>query len=205
MYDLPGQTEESWRYSLAQLGDLPIQHLSLYNLTIEPHTAFHKRGVKAENNLRFYEIALQKLEEVGLERYEISAFAKGPEFQSRHNLGYWTGRPFLGLGPSAFSYWEGERFRNIANLNRYTALLKEGKSPVDFREKLEYPANVKELLAVRLRLKEGVDLKTFPPLPDETKAAIEKLKTAGLLEEENTLRLTPKGMLLYDTLASEII
>lgn len=208
MYDLPGQTEESWRYSLDQLDDLPIHHLSLYNLTIEPHTAFFKRGVKAESgekSIRFYQAALQKLGEMGFERYEISAFARTKAHRSRHNLGYWTGRPFLGLGPSAFSYWEGERFRNIANLNRYTGLLKSGQSPVDFREKLEYPADLKELLAVRLRLKDGVDLGAFEPLPGETRAAIEKLKAIGLLAEKETLQLTDRGQLVYDAVASEII
>ncbi|HSX11543.1 MAG TPA: radical SAM family heme chaperone HemW [Chlamydiales bacterium] len=207
MYDLPDQTEESWRYTLDQLRDLPIHHLSLYNLTIEPHTAFHKRRVQTpvgELSLRLLTTALEKLEAINLQRYEISAFAH-PGHESRHNLGYWTARPFLGFGPSAFSYWEGERIRNIANLNRYARELQEGKSPVDFREKLPYPANVKELLAVRIRLREGVDLAQFA-LPPETQVAIEKLKEQGLVDQEhNRLKLTERGMLFYDTVATEII
>lgn len=205
MYDLPGQTEESWRYTLDQLQDLPIHHLSLYNLTIEPHTSFHKRKVQTpggELSLRFLMAALEKLEEIGLKRYEISAFAV-PSHESRHNLGYWTGRPFLGFGPSAFSYWEGERFQNIANINRYARQLRLGQSPIDFREQLPYPANVKELLAVRLRLKEGVKLFEFP---EETRIAIEKLKTCNLIKQTGTqLQLTDRGMLFYDTVAAELI
>jgi len=208
MYDLPGQTEESWRYTLNQLEELPIHHLSLYNLTIEPHTAFHKRRVetpKGEISLRFLAAALERLEQVGLRRYEISAFAR-PGHESRHNLGYWTARPFLGYGPSAFSYWEGERFRNIANLNRYARRLQEGISPVDFQERLPYPADLKELLAVRIRLKEGADLTLFDPLPEETTAAIEMLKQIGLLAQEGTkLKLTDRGLLFYDTVATELI
>lgn len=118
MYDLPDQTIASWNYTLDQVASLPIQHLSLYNLTIEPHTAFHKRKVQqpgGELSLQFLSNALIKLENMGLERYEISAFAK-PGFESKHNSGYWKARPFLGIGPSAFSYWNGQRFRNIANL-----------------------------------------------------------------------------------------
>lgn len=207
MYDLPGQTEESWRYTLDQLEGLPIQHLSLYNLTIEPHTAFHKRQVQVpagELSLRFLTLALDKLEQIGLRRYEISAFAR-PGYESRHNLGYWTGRPFLGFGPSAFSYWEKERFRNIANIHRYVKLLKEGQSPVDFREKLPYPADVKELLSVRLRLKEGVDLALFP-IPTETETGIEKLKSLQLLTQAGSqLQLTERGMLFYDEIAAELI
>ncbi len=207
MYDLPGQTAESWRYTLDQLPDLPIHHLSLYNLTIEPHTAFHKRRLTTpggELSLRFLTTALEKLEAIGLHRYEISAFAK-PGHTSRHNLGYWTGRPFLGFGPSAFSYWEGERFRNIANIHRYARLLKENQSPVDFRERLPYPASVKELLAVRLRLKEGADLSLFS-LPPETHIAMEALKRQGLLQQQGSqLQLTDRGRLFYDTVATEII
>jgi oxygen-independent coproporphyrinogen-3 oxidase len=207
MYDLPGQTEESWRYTLDQLSDLPIHHISLYNLTIEPHTAFHKRRTQTpggELSLRFLTGALEKFEQIGLKRYEISAFAR-PGHESRHNLGYWTGRPFLGFGPSAFSYWNGERFRNIANLHRYARHLKEKTSPVDFRERLPYPANIKELLAVRIRLREGADLNLFE-IPLETKTAIEKLKHLGLLQQEGSqLQLTDRGLLFYDTVAAELI
>jgi len=139
-----------------------------------------------------------------LNRYEISAFSR-PGFESRHNLGYWTARPFLGFGPSAFSYWGGERFRNIANLNRYAKFLKEGSSPVDFREKLIYPADVNELIAIHIRLKEGVDLELFK-IPEETKAAIEKLASQGLVRQKGSqLQLTDQGMLFYDTVATELI
>jgi oxygen-independent coproporphyrinogen-3 oxidase len=205
MYDLPGQTEESWRYTLDQLTDLPIHHLSLYNLTIEPHTAFHKRKVQTppgELSFRLLTTALEKLEQLGLHRYEISAFAK-PGYESRHNLGYWTGRPFLGFGPSAFSFWEGERFRNIANLHKYARALKTGQSPVDFRERLPYPANLKEQLAIHLRVKHGVEAKEWPP---ETLLAIERLKGQGFLKvEEERLKLTERGMLFYDTVATDLI
>jgi oxygen-independent coproporphyrinogen-3 oxidase len=207
MYDLPGQTEESWRYTLDQLEELPIQHLSLYNLTIEPHTPFFKRKVKtagAELSFRFLSMALQKLDAIGLKRYEISAFARGA-FRSRHNVGYWTGRPFLGLGPSAFSYWEGKRFRNMANIHRYVRLLKEGKSTVDFQEKLSYPADIHELFAVNLRLLEGVELNRFH-LPEKTLEILEELKKGGfLVEEEKRVKLTERGMLFYDTVAAELI
>ncbi len=208
MYDLPDQTEESWRHTLDQLGSLPIQHLSLYNLTIEPHTPFFKRKLQLpcnEKSLQFLTRALEKLEEIGLERYEISAFAK-KGYESRHNLGYWTGRPFLGFGPSAFSYWEGERFRNIANLHRYTRKLQEEASPVDFRERLPFPNNLKELLAVRLRILKGTSLKDFGQIPADVLAGIERLKKEGLLKQTGlVLQLTDLGTLFYDTVASELI
>lgn len=207
MYDLPGQTEESWLYTLDQLQDLPIQHLSLYNLTIEPHTAFHKRKVKTtggELSLRFLTAALDTFERIGLKRYEISAFAH-PGFESRHNLGYWTGRPFLGFGPSAFSYWGGERFRNVANIHKYARSLRKQESAVDFREKLSFPANIRELLAIHLRLKEGVDLSVFD-LDEETRRSMEKLEKLELLSlKGQRAKLTERGMLYYDSVAAEII
>lgn len=207
MYDLPNQTASSWRYTLDQLSSLPIQHLSLYNLTIEPHTAFYKRQKKlsfpdAKTSLQFLNDAVKTIEASGLKRYEISAFSK-PGFESCHNLGYWTGRPFLGFGPSAFSYWKKERFCNVAHLQRYVRQLKEGKSPIDFRERLLYPRDVTELFAVRLRLLEGA---TIEQLPQETLDTIKRLVDQNFLQQNGKrIRLSEKGLLFYDTVAAEIV
>lgn len=207
MFELPNQTVQSFERTLQRLKELPITHLSLYNLTIEPHTPFSKRKLKlpcAEDNLQMLQTAVAALEDLGLKRYEISAFAK-PSFRSRHNLGYWTARPFFGLGPSAFSYFEGKRFRNVAHLNRYARALKENSSPVDFVEELVFPDNVHELLAVRLRLLEGANLENYF-LPEPTRKKIDLLAQEGFLSVENTqCRLTEKGLLFYDTVASELI
>lgn len=208
MYDLPGQTKSSWDQTLGEASSLPIQHLSLYNLTIEPHTSFFKRKnlltfPDQGSSLQMLEAAIRSLEKMGLKRYEISAFAR-EGFQSRHNLGYWTGRPFLGFGPSAFSFWEEERFRNIANLQRYARALKGGNFPVDFKEKLPYPQNLKELFAIRLRLLEGAELHPHPP--QEMVDAIERLlKENYLMKRGSKIALTEKGLLFHDTIASEII
>ncbi len=207
MYELPDQTPESFEKTLQQLKSLPITHLSLYNLTIEPHTAFYKRPLKLPSdaeNFTMHNMAVSQIEKIGLKRYEISAFAK-PGFESRHNVGYWTARPFLGLGPSAFSYFKGKRYRNCANLSKYLAALRSGESPVDFEEALPYPQNVHELLAVELRLLRGVDLTRFN-LPEKTKIVLDRLiKEKYLTLDRETLRLSEKGLLFYDTVASEII
>ncbi len=208
MYDLPSQTEASFRYSLDQLSDLPITHVSLYNLTIEPHTVFYKRRTtlleqipSPATSLHLLQHAIEALENLGLKRYEISAFGR----PSIHNSGYWTARPFLGFGPSAFSFWEKTRFRNIANLQRYAKLLNDGKFPVDFEEKLAYPADLNELLAIQLRLKAGVNIETWP-LPEETKKTLQRLEREGFMKQTASVwQLTDKGMLFYDTVAVEII
>ncbi len=212
MYDLPHQTFAAYENSLTQALELPITHLSLYNLTIEPHTSFfkHKSSLTPhipdqETSLQMYRLSQEAAKAAGFEQYEISAFAK-PGFSSKHNSGYWMGTPFLGLGPSAFSYYEGRRFRNIANINRYKGALAKGESPVDFEEELSPENRLKELLAIQLRLICGVDLEAFPPLPPETQKGISRLIDLQLLKrEKNILSLTGQGILLYDSVATEII
>jgi putative oxygen-independent coproporphyrinogen III oxidase len=211
MYDLPHQTLASFANSLHQAAQLPITHLSLYNLTIEPHTQYFKQKEaltphlpNQELSLQMYQTAQEILGAFGFEQYEISAFAK-PGFASQHNSGYWMGTPFLGFGPSAFSYYAGKRFRNIANLKRYSDALKRGESPVDFEEELSPESRQKELLAIQLRLLNGVELQQFT-LPEETKNNIDNLIELELLKrEEETLLLTQKGILLYDSVAIELI
>ncbi len=212
MYDLPSQTFASWESTLSRLEELPITHLSLYNLTFEPHTVFFKHRKKLVPtvpsptlSLRMLQTAVERLEALGLKRYEISAFAK-PGFASKHNSGYWTARPFLGFGPSAFSYWEGKRFQNAANLSAYAKALAEGRSPVDFSEALAYPDNIHELLAVRLRLLEGVDLTQFPQLPANTHTILRTLAAQGWLElTPSHAKLSQEGLLFYDSVAAAII
>lgn len=216
MVEVPSLSVQVWEDTLEKALSLPISHLSLYNLTIEPHTGFDKRKKELlpllpsqDNNLAMLNTAVRTFENAGLARYEISAFAK-PGFQSRHNTGYWLARPFLGLGPSAFSYWEGRRFRNCAHLNRYTKDLEDGRFPCDFEEQLPFPCNLKELLAVQIRLLEGVDLKDFEQrhgtLPKEMHETLKQLETQGFLVFENTtVKLSEQGLLFYDTVAAELI
>lgn len=216
MYDLPLQTKAIWKDTLDQIAELPIAHLSLYNLTIEPHTLFFKNQNQIRSqlpdeqaSLEMYEAAVEKLEEKGLKQYEISAFAKGGAY-SKHNTGYWKGRPFLGFGPSAFSYWEGKRLRNSANLSQYSKALKGGLLPVDFEERLAEEERKNELLAINLRLTEGVHLEEFQDkhgkLSQNTLENIKKLHNSGLISlDDEIVKLTKRGILFYDTVAVELI
>ena len=109
---------------------------------------------------KMYALAQKRLNDHGLKQYEISAFAL-PGKESRHNLGYWKARPFLGLGPSAFSYWEGKRFQNIPHIGRYARALNNKQSAIDFSENLSDRERIRELFFVHLRLKEGVPIESF--------------------------------------------
>lgn len=216
MYDIPYQTLESWSHTLQHIKFLPITHLSLYNLTIEPHTVFfkyqeslRKQLPDSQSSTHMYLQAINSLTDSGLLQYEISAFAKN-NLHSHHNIGYWTARPFLGLGPSSFSYWEGRRFRNVANLNKYLKSLQQQQSPIDFTEKLDPISKSKELLAIALRLCNGVNLLSFQqnhgPLHETTLTSLLKLEQNHLIERNNEIiKLSNKGILYYDTVAVEII
>lgn len=216
MYDLPYQTIAHWRHSLHTAASLPISHLSLYNLSIEPSTAFFRKKNQIaalqpneEESRQMYFDAVDILQEQSLMQYEISAFARNGR-HSLHNTGYWTGRPFLGLGPSAFSYWQGRRFRNIANLYQYNQAVSTGKSAIDFTETLSPDAQRRELFVLQLRLLEGVDLMLFEKkhgaLSPDTYCAIETLVQQDLLHfSKENVALTEKGKLFYDTVASDLI
>lgn len=216
MYDIPYQTVSSWENTLEKLDRLPFTHLSLYNLTIEPHTVFFKYRESLEKQVpdedtstAMYQSAVKCLAQAGLSQYEISAFCK-PGYYSRHNVGYWTGRPFLGFGPSAFSYWEGKRFRAVANLNSYSRSLEEGKDPADFSEILSPRDSRRELLTIALRLRGGVDLIHFEKdhgmLDPEVKLTIGKLVEDRLLTQSNgRVCLTDRGVLFYDSVAVALI
>lgn len=216
MYDIPQQTLSSWKNTLQQIAKLPITHLSLYNLTIEPHTAFFKKREQIQKeqpsqecSLEMYETAINLFSDIGLFQYEISAFARNGCY-SRHNVGYWTARPFLGFGPSAFSYWEGARFRAISNLQHYVEALHRDEEPIDFLETLPPKAQQRELLAIALRLKEGVDLNEFEmrhgKLDESLLSCLKELENQKLIEQKpDKIMLTHFGMLCYDTVASEII
>lgn len=216
MYELPHQTLSHWKHSLKQVADLPITHLSLYNLVFEPGTSFHKKSKilspalpSEEDCLTMLQEAVSHLESYGLKRYEISAFAK-PGYESLHNTGYWTARPFLGLGPSAFSYWEGRRFRNKSHLKKYAELLEQNTFPEDFEETLSFEEKQKELLAVELRLLQGVDLQIFEKkhglLSSSLHRSLQTLLAKQWIKQEGSkYLLTEEGLLFYDSAASELI
>jgi oxygen-independent coproporphyrinogen-3 oxidase len=208
MYDIPHQTLAQWRETLQRCTTLPLTHLSLYNLTFEEGTPFFRKQKLLIPTLPSPEASLAMLQEgtlffptMGLHRYEISAFA-APGYASRHNTGYWTFRPFLGFGPSAFGDWDGKRERNVANLKQYADLLDRGLSPVDFTETLDPLPRLHEKLAIGLRLLEGVRLDDFPIDP----ALYKRLEERGFLKREaGRARLTEQGRLFYDSVATEIV
>ncbi|NGX35039.1 MAG: Oxygen-independent coproporphyrinogen-III oxidase-like protein YqeR [Candidatus Anoxychlamydiales bacterium] len=213
MYDVLHQDFKSFQKTIDEIKNLKITHISLYNLTFEKETFFYKNKKTLKNlmpdekeSLRLLNKAVLEFEKLGFKRYEISAFAK-KGFESFHNIGYWIGRSFLGFGPSAFSYFENKRFRNIKNFQKYIDAFNLNNPYIDFEEELKYPDNINELLAIHLRMIRGVDILKFEKgIGKIPKKTIEILKNSKLVDfEKNRVKLNKQGLLFYDTLASEII
>jgi oxygen-independent coproporphyrinogen-3 oxidase len=142
------------------------------------------------------------LGEAGFIRYEISNYAK-PGAVSRHNLLYWTGHDYLGLGPSAQSYVDGVRFGNIADLTAYVDSLEKRTLPVAERFILCSSDRQRDALVFGLRLIRGVTLNTVEG--SERRNKIQELIRRGLLElDADRVRLTPLGQRYADTVAGEL-
>ncbi len=211
MYDLPNQSIDEWKETVLEATKLEITHISLYNLVFEPGALYYKNrhAIKQlmpsdNDSTSMLTFAINAFEDAGFNRYEISAFSK-EGYQAVHNTSYWNGAPFIGVGPSAFSYHDRKRFRNSSYIGKWQAEIAAGREPIDFEEELTYPNDVHELLTIQLRLLKGVDLSEFA-LPQETVMKIDQLVDAGYLKKShNRVALTTRGTLFYDTVASELI
>ena len=166
MSALPGQTCESWKDTLKRVTDLEPEHISAYSLIIEEGTPFgEKYGSEEGRKLlpdedserEMYHETKRFLRECGYERYEISNYAK-PGRECRHNIGYWTGVPYLGLGLGASSYMNGSRFAVSSDMQQYL-----GEKPGLFQnvEKLTRKDMEEEFFYVGLRMVSGVSLTEF--------------------------------------------
>ena len=205
MLCLPDSDINSLKESLDFITELSPEHISAYMLKIEEKTVFYKRQLNLpddESQAEQYLFMCAYLEQKGFEHYEISNFCKKNKY-SRHNIKYWLGDDYLGLGPSAHSALCGKRFYYEKSI---PAFLK-GNSPMpdgDFGGKEEY-------IMLNLRLKDGIDtqiykekfLETLPPSFFERCNSLEKAK---LLKTENSkIFLTNNGMLLSNSIITELL
>ena len=155
MLGTPGQTGESLAQSLAVYAQLPIAHVSAYLLSIESGTPFDTEAMRSQvpdgdaAALLYVQMA-ECLEQQGFRQYEISNFAKAG-FESRHNCKYWHCEPYLGIGPSAHSCWNGKRFFVPSAVSDF---LEQPVQPVETED--ETPCTPEEKLLLGMRLTEGV-------------------------------------------------
>ena len=204
MFALPHQPEDIWVETLRQAAALQPEHLSAYGLTYEEDTPFFERLQSGEwktdeaREVAMFERTFEILADSSLFFYEVSNFAK-PGFESAHNRGYWEGRDYLGLGPSAYSTVGDLRWHNLRDTARYVEKIAAGKSVIGEEELLAPETRRKERIMFGLRTREGVDL-----------ALLSGYETAVAQATENALAewigkrlvLTRRGRLVADSVAA---
>ncbi len=218
IYARPGQTVEEWERELNEAVSYAVDHLSLYQLTIEEGTPFyglHKAGKlvvpDGDQSAELYEATQQITEGFGMPAYEVSNHAK-PGAESRHNLTYWRYGDYAGIGPGAHGRLttSGSKLATATErkpeawLDRVEA---EGHGMVD-EEILDHQAQSDELLLMGLRLREGIDLVRWRALSgrDLDPAREEFLLGHGFLERlgNSRIRCTPSGMLILDSVVADL-
>ena len=226
---IPGQTPESWRNTLKKTAMLKPEHISAYSLIVEEGTPFYDRyggHVEMESyemspeerrrlmalpdlpdedtDREMYYMTRNCLAEQGYERYEISNYAR-PGFECRHNVGYWTGTGYLGLGLGASSYLEGCRFHNTSDLQSYVSAHLDDEAEFcqalrQDMEQLSVKSKMEEFMFLGLRLTRGVSVEGFitrfgQSIRNVYGGVIDKLEREGLLEHKNGYyHLTERGL-----------
>jgi oxygen-independent coproporphyrinogen-3 oxidase len=215
IYALPGDDEKRWSCNLDRALALGTEHLSLYQLTIEPGTRFATMVVKREFeplesdlSASLFELTQERTAAAGLPAYEISNHAK-PGAESRHNLAYWRYRDYAGVGPGAHGRRGGLRtVRHKKPENFLSAVARNGHGLVE-EEPLSPDEAAHEALVMGLRLAEGIDPAALAArvgveqivVPE----AVERIAALGLLERDGPiLRTTEAGRLLLDSILAEI-
>ena len=207
IYGIPGQSLGQWEESIRQTVDLQPEHISAYCLTYEEDTEFFDRLTRgefredAESDAGFFERGVEMLSAAGYGQYEISNHAR-PGRECRHNLAYWEGADYLGLGPSAWSTIGERRWQNVPDTAAYVHAAQAGVRPLRNEEILPAATREAEKIAFGLRMNAGID----PARLAERHELITGLREEGLLEDHGPrVRLTPRGRLLADEIAAELM
>ena len=211
IFGYQSQTIEDILYDLEMVKNINPEHISYYALIIEEKTKFkalQNAGkldfLDEDTERKMYYLIVEKLEEIGLKQYEVSNFAKiGKE--SVHNKKYWNCKEYLGLGISAHSYLNDERFSNTVNLAKYIKELQSGNVPIEFREKLDMPTKKFEYIIMNMRLKEGFLISDYNRLfesnfLEENKKAVKIGLENNVVEiKDDRIYFTKRGFDIMDS------
>ena len=211
IYGTPGESDDDWRASLDAAIDTGVDHVSAYSLIVEPGTRLAARIARGELPspdddvlADRYEIAEAKLSDAGFDWYEVSNWARSAGARCRHNMLYWTGADWWGVGPGAHSHVAGVRWWNVKHPAAYAQRLQEHESPAQDREKLDPSTRRMEDVMLRLRLRDG--LPTSTQLDDD---AVGRALADELLDRASydggRLVLTLRGRLLADAVVREVL
>jgi putative oxygen-independent coproporphyrinogen III oxidase len=202
IYGANGETVESWKRTLDQAVSLWPEHLSCYALTIEPATSLGRQVAAGlvpppdpDQQADMYDLACDALRDAGYEHYEVSNWAMSGH-RSVHNMGYWEGRPYLGLGAGGHSYRDGLRWWNVRPPQQYMAMLARGQKPVGGSERLTADERRLERLLLGLRVADGIPEEWVEP--GRAASFVER----GLMRYRGgRISLTDRGLLL----ANEVV
>ena len=210
MFGIPQQTRKSYEKTLADLIALDPEHISTYALKVEEGTPFGRLGnalvLPDEDEVAaMYLTTAYTLEKAGYRRYEISNFSKEGR-ESRHNLRYWLGEEYLGLGPAAFSYFGGERFSYAPNIVSFA----DGEFIIDEREKINVSDEMTEYVMLRMRLRSGVNASDFKRRFDKEffdvyPGLLEYQKSGHVEIFGDVCRFSDKGLLVSNYILAEIL
>jgi putative oxygen-independent coproporphyrinogen III oxidase len=208
MFGLPGQTLDHWRNTLKRAIELQPEHLSTYCLILEEDTEFwslFKEGLikpDEEQELAMYQTAMDMLAAAGYCQYEISNFAK-PGRACAHNIAYWEGKNYLGLGPSACSTIDGRRWQNVPDTDRYVEGIRNAKPAVISEEIITSELRAAERAAFGMRMNVGVPATL---LQGRWEKEIAELLSAELVQWRNErLMPTARGILFADEVAARFV
>ena len=207
IYGFDGQGLASWKRTLQRALDFNPEHLSCYQMTLEPSTEYGRMleagtisALDEESQREFFMMTSEMLTAAGYLHYEISNFARKKELISRHNHKYWRHVPYLGLGPSAHSFQNGARWWNARSVSGYCEALAAGGSPVENRETLSADELALEKLYLGFRTRDGVGLDDLQRYRG-WEHVLDTLQRESLVTvEDGRARPTLKGFLVADRL-----
>jgi oxygen-independent coproporphyrinogen-3 oxidase len=208
LYGIPGQSASDLDADIDEALRLDPEHVSYYELEAKPGTRFtHSHGRElarqAEAMEGYFERVVARLEGAGYRWYETANFCRSGR-EARHNLAYWLGRDYLGLGIGAVSTVAGRRWRNAPKLAAYVSSLTGGQAPEREYEELDAPTLLRERLMLGLRLDRPLPLAAVGPALEP--AALARLEGLGLAERrEGAIVLTPRGRFLGGAVTAELM
>jgi putative oxygen-independent coproporphyrinogen III oxidase len=213
IYGTPGESLDDWRYSLETALSYQPDHISAYALIVEDGTKLAAQmrrgevpGIDDDDHADKYELADQLISAAGLGWYEVSNWARTPEQACRHNLAYWRGDDWWGIGPGAHSHVGGVRWWNVKHPTAYAGRLAQGASPAAGRETLDGETRTVERIMLEARLQAGLEVATLSALGRHQVAG---LIADGLVDPAAAFRgklvLTLKGRLLADAVVRRIL
>lgn len=213
IYGTPGESLDDWRYSLETALSYEPDHISAYALIVEDGTKLAAQirrgevpGIDDDDHADKYELADQLIGDAGLSWYEVSNWSRTPEQACRHNLAYWRGDDWWGIGPGAHSHVGGVRWWNVKHPTAYAGRLASGASPAAGRETLDAETREVEKVMLEARLASGLAVAS---LSDWGRHAVAGLIADGLVSPVEAFRgrlvLTLKGRLLADAVVRRIL